>query len=177
MDKKYKKKDFKTPEGYFESFTDKLLDRMAEEEANFPKKEGFAVPEDYFEGLDKRILTRLDEKPETKVVQLRSYRKYVYAAASIAAIFLLVFGLQWNSNTPPEFDLTESEIDAYFENTDLGLSSYELAEVLSEDELRLEDFLENTVDEENIMEYLDENLDDFDELEGDFDELNFDSDE
>ncbi len=178
MDEKYKKEDFKTPGRYFEGFTDKLLDKIAQEDLNLPEKEGFAVPTGYFEKLDKEIVNKLSEEKQPKVIQLRSYKKYYYAVASVAAVLLLIFVIPWNSNRALTFDdLAKTEIEAYFENTDLELSSYELAEALPVEDLQVEDFLENTVDEENIMDYLDENLDNFDELDGDFDELNLESDE
>ena len=45
------KRTFKTPEGYFENFNERLLDRMAKEESIIPKEDGFTVPEGYFEKL------------------------------------------------------------------------------------------------------------------------------
>ncbi|NAS11669.1 hypothetical protein [Poritiphilus flavus] len=178
MDKKYKKQQFKTPDGYFEDFNARLMKKMGAEGPKLPEKEGFAVPEGYFDKLDKSLLDKLEEEKDPKVIKLRTYRKYYFAAASVAAALLLFFGLTWNSGESLTFDdLAGTEIEAYFEQTELGLNSYELAEMVSVDELEIDDFLESTIDEENIIEYLDENLQDFDDLDGDFGELNLDSDE
>ncbi len=178
MDKKYKKQQFKTPDGYFEDFNARLMEKMGAEGSKLPEKEGFAVPESYFEKLDKKLLDRLEEEKGPKVVKLRPYRKYYLAAASVAAALVLFFWIPWNSDESLTFDdLAGTEIEAYFEQTDLGLNSYELAEMVAVDELKMDDFIETTIDEENIIEYLDENLQDFDELDGDFGELNLDSDE
>jgi hypothetical protein len=99
------------------------------------------------------------------VVKLHPNRRYYFAAAAIAALFILVLGLQRFQNKELTFDsLASSEIENYLENTDLGLSSYEIAEVVVLDENDIEGILEDQLKEENIMDYLDENVDDFDEL-------------
>lgn len=155
---------FKTPEGYFEGFNDGLMDRLSEEKLDIPKKEGFTVPENYFDGLHNSIQEKLDTK-ETKVIQLHPYRKYYVAAASIAAILLLFFGLNWSTAEEPSWDdLASEDIEAYFETYELGLSSYEIAEELPVDELEISKLLETQFNEENVLEYLDQNIDDFDEL-------------
>lgn len=170
MKKKDNKNAFKTPEGYFEGVKDRLFDRLEEESTSLPQKDGFEVPEGYFDILNEKITTRVSETTETKVVQLQSYRKYYLAAASIAAIFLLVFGLQWFKQDDLGIDsLTSSDIQSYLEDIDLGLSSYEIAEVVAID-LEVNDILEDQLNDEYIIDYLDENIDDFDELNLDIDE-------
>ncbi len=170
MDKKYKKQDFKTPEGYFDSFTDKMKQKLSEEEIRLPAKDGFKVPKDYFENLNEKITQKIDEK-ETKVIKLRRYMKFYYAAASVAAILVLVFGLRLNQEDEFTFgDLANSDLETYLENNDIGLSSYEIAEVISVQELEINDILENQINDVNIMEYLDDTVDDVDELNIEFDE-------
>lgn len=159
-----KKNPFKTPEEYFEDFDDRLMDKLSEESSNIPKEEGFAVPEGYFDGLHKNIQKKLDNQ-EAKVVQLHPYRKYYIAAVSVAAIVLVVFRLNWNSAAEVTFDdLVNADIEDYFEINELGLTSYEIAEVIPLDELEINDILENQLNEENVLEYLNENITDFEEL-------------
>jgi len=170
MNKSKKNNGFKTPEGYFDNLKDKLMDKLSEEDSALPKEEGFAVPEGYFDSLHENIKKKLDGK-ETKVVQLHAYRKYYFAAASVAAIALVLFGLNWNTADNPTFeDLASTDIENYFENNDLSLSSYEIAEVLPVDELEINDILENQLNEDNVIEYLNDNIDDFEELNLDTDE-------
>lgn len=172
---KDEKDNFKTPEGYFDSFHDRLMDKINEqemgtEESIIPKSDGFTVPKDYFEQLPEKVISKIDQK-QPKVIQLKSYKKIYYGAAAIAAIFLLVFGLNWKTDTPIAFeDLASAEIDAYFENTELEFSSYELAEVIAIDELTVNDVLENELEEDNILEYLDENVEDIEDLNLDYDD-------
>jgi hypothetical protein len=170
MNKSDKNKGFKTPEGYFEGLTDKLMGKLSEEDSVLPEQDGFEVPEDYFETLNEKIISKIDRK-ETKVVQLNSYRKFYFAAASVAAVALIVFGLNWNANGETTFeDLASSDIESYFENNELGLTSYEIAEVIPIDELEFSDIIENQLNEDNVFEYLNENIDDFEELNLDSDE-------
>ncbi|NHF59412.1 hypothetical protein FK220_008680 [Flavobacteriaceae bacterium TP-CH-4] len=160
-----KKKDgFKTPEGYFEGFHERLIAKMETEPANLPKDEGFKVPEAYFDGLNKNIQEKLkQEKP--KVVKLQAYRKYYFAAASIAALLVVLIALNWKTEKSVTFqDIASSDIDTYFENHEIGLSPFEIAEVLPLENLEINDLLKNQIKEENIVDYLDENIDDFEEL-------------
>ena len=108
---------------------------------------------------------------ETKVIRLRPYRKYLYTAASVAAIILIVFGLQWQGNQTLTFeDLANMELEEYFDDYAPGLSSYEIAEVFQIEDLEVNDILEDGWDDENIVEYLDDTIEDIDELNLDSDE-------
>jgi len=170
MGEKRKNSGFKTPKGYFEGFTDDLLNKMSKETSGLPNKDGFKVPEGYFDNLNKEVLEKVTEK-ESKVISLRSYRKYFYAAASVAAILLLVFSIQWRDKSSFTFDdLTRTDIEIYLEENELGMSSYELAEVLLTEELEVNDILNSELDDENIIDYLEDNIDDIDELNLEIDE-------
>lgn len=164
MEELNKNSPFKTPEGYFEKFTDDLMGKLNQEKYDLPEEEGFVLPEGYFEGLNESIQKKLATK-ETKVVQLHPYRKYYVVAASVAAILLLFFGLNWNAAEEPTWgDLVNADIEAYFETNELGLSTFEIAEVLPIDELEVNDILENQFNEENVIDYLNENIEDIEDL-------------
>jgi len=171
MKKKHKNNAFKTPENYFEGFNDRLFDRLGEDKIELPKNDGFKVPQGYFDTLNKDLTNRLQQTAVTKVLKLHPYRTYYYAAAALAVLFVLVLGFQQFQDKELSFDsLANSDIENYLDNTDLGLSSYEIAEVAVLDEMAIENILEDQLIEENIMEYLDENVDDFDELNLEIDE-------
>ena len=161
--------DFKTPEGYFEGFTDKLMDRISTQKDNqrdplSSKSGGFIVPDAYFEGLNSKILKKLDQD-ETKVIPLNPRAKYLYYAAAIAAVVLLTIGIRYTQSAEPTFEsLAKTEIEDYFEHTASGFSTYEIAEVIPVDDLEISDVLENEFEDENIIDYLDNSLDDFEEL-------------
>ena len=160
-----KNNGFKIPENYLENFDDALLSRIAfEEESKLPNKDGFAVPDGYFNTLHKNITDKLEE-PTAKVIPLKSYKKYYYAAMAAAALLVLFIGINLNKTESYSIDdLANADIDAYIEYTDLDLSTYEIAEVVPVDNLDLADILEIGLNEENVLDYLDENVDNFNEL-------------
>lgn len=167
--KKDKKNSFNTPEGYFESFHDRLMDRIQKEEGEMepiiPKSDGFAVPQNYFDEIAPAILSKTANEGG-KVIPLKSYRHFYYGAAAVAAIFLLVFGVTWKTETAPfSFDdLASAEIDAYFENHDIGLTSYEIAEAIPLEDIQLNDVLAEDLSNDILWEYLEDNVEDIEEL-------------
>lgn len=169
MNEKNKNNAFKTPEGYFDNLAERIADRLEERNEDLPNfnldhEKGFKVPEGYFENLKDAILKK-QNGGEAKVVKLHPYRKFYIAAASIAAITLLLLAFPWNTKENLAFeDLASTEIEDYFEENELELSSYEIAEVLSVEELEVNDILDTELNQENIIDYLDEHVDDFDEL-------------
>ncbi len=169
MNKKNNKKNFKTPEGYFKGFSDRLLDRMSDTgnqgSSLLPKSDGFYLPDGYFDSLNKNIQEKLEDGIP-KVITLNRRRKvYYYAAAAVAAIVLLTIGIRTNSSEEHTFEgLAKTEIEDYFNSTDLGLSSYEIAEVIPVDELEISDITDNKIEEENIIDYLDNNIENIEEL-------------
>ena len=175
MNNSNKNNGFKTPEGYFDNLNERLMEKLSEEDSIIPKQDGFGLPQGYFDGLSEKIISQVKQK-ESKVIRLNtpdSYRarKYYFAAASVAAVVLLIFGLNRGSSEEMTFDdLASADIEDYFESNELGLSSYEIAEVIPVDELEINDILENQLDEDNVIEYLNDNIDDFEELNLDSDE-------
>ncbi|MEO1484299.1 MAG: hypothetical protein AAFU57_01040 [Bacteroidota bacterium] len=170
---KNKGEDFKLPEGYFANFNARLQERMkaeVEDEALsfLPKSDGFKVPDGYFDQLSEQLKQKLEPK-ETKVINLRTYRKVAYSVAAVAAIFILVFSLRTPAEASVEFsDLANAEIASYFEDTQWDVTTAELAEIIPVEEVELADLVETDLESENILEYLDENIEDIDEI-----DLNF----
>ncbi|RRQ48198.1 hypothetical protein DZC72_10765 [Maribacter algicola] len=160
------KNSFNIPKGYFNSFEDKLKDRIFKEDSGIPKNDGFSVPESYFEQLQAQLTAIIEqEKSSPKVIPLYSYKKFLAIAAAIAALLVLAVGINWNNDDTLSFtDLANSEIEAYFEDTELGLSSDEIAEVLPVDTYEINDFVQPQLTEDNLLDYLNENVEDFEEL-------------
>jgi len=166
MDKLNKNNSFGVPDGYFDTFSSDIMKKIAKEDASMPPNEGFKVPEGYFETFNTRLLEQLESTPaETKVIPLKSYKKHYYTAASVAAVVLLFLVVQFNRDKTPFYsDLANSDIENYFEFNDLELTSYDLAEILPIDDLDLNDILEIRLDNDNIIDYLDSHIEDFEEL-------------
>jgi hypothetical protein len=168
MKKQTKNNSFKTPEGYFEEFTDKLMGRLSEEKSTSTnldiKKDGFTVPKGYFESLNEKILSQIAEQ-ETKVVPLHRYRAYYSVAATVAAIVVLALGIVFNTSKAVTFDsLAKSDIEYYFENNDIDLTAVEIAEVFPIDDLDIGDIMNQKLNEDNIIDYLNNHVDDYEEL-------------
>ena len=159
------------PEGYFEGLTDRILEKVAEDTSGLPEKEGFTVPEGYFDSLNERLQDSISQDEDPKVVRLNPWKKYYLVAASIAALIVIVISFQLSQAEDYTFsDLANAELESYFNETDLGLTSYEIAEVLPIEELEVNDILDTALNEENILDYLDENVEDLDELNIEYDE-------
>lgn len=168
--KKDKKNSFNTPEGYFEGFNDRLMDKIKAEEAHenvgiIPKTDGFAIPDGYFDQVESSILSKTVQK-EVKVIPFNANKNFYYSVAAIAAIFILIFSITGNPTSEPITfdDLANAEIEAYLENTEFEMTSYEIAEVVFLEEVELNDILDDDLEDDIILEYLDENVDEIEEL-------------
>jgi hypothetical protein len=151
--------NYKVPDDYFIDFQERLQVQIEFEEIVGPKRDaGFTVPEGYFSSFPEKVIQKTQQP--TKVVSLFK-SKWMYAAASVAAILLLLFILNPFS-TITTFDSLESDtIAAYLETDHSFLSAYDLGELLTDEEL---DNLSNTIQLEDteVLEYLDITTDQYD---------------
>lgn len=166
MKNKSKHSSFKVPKGYFENLSSDLLSKIEDNKVTqeIPDNgmDAFKMPNDYFNTLHKKIAKKLPHN-ETKVISL--YKRYYYAAASIAAILILAIFIKNSSDTTRQdavsfSDLASVEIEAYFDNYDVDLSDHDLAEVLPVQELYLSDISDYQLNEESITDYLSQNIED-----------------
>ena len=180
---------FTVPKGYFEGFGESIRQQLdiQNPEVGLPKIEKVKAPDTeagQMESAEQEELKIEEAKASyigagqsdqigpgntqnqaAKTIPLHPYKKYLYAAASIAAVFLLVF--VFNRKASPELsfdDLAATEIEGYFEENSLDLSSYEIAELVPVDELEINDVLTNGFEEDILLEYLDNNTDTYEEL-------------
>jgi hypothetical protein len=154
---------FKTPQGYFDSFEDRLMDKLLTEETGIPKAKGFTVPDTYFDTFNDKLTSKLNK--ETKVIPLYPVKKIIAFAASIAAIAIIFLGYNWNSTEELSIsDLANTDIETYFENNEFDLTSYEIAEVLPFTDTEFSNMLTSSIENENILDYLSDNTHDFEEL-------------
>ncbi|MFT5890307.1 MAG: hypothetical protein ACI9Y7_000397 [Dokdonia sp.] len=151
--------NYKVPDDYFIDFQERLQVQIEFEEMVGPNRDaGFTVPEGYFSNFSEKLVQQTQQP--TKVVSLFK-SKWMYAAASVAAIIILLFALS-PSNTLNTFDSLENDtIAAYLETDHSFLSAYDLGELLTDEEL---DNLSNTIQLEDaeVLEYLDITTDQYD---------------
>jgi hypothetical protein len=154
---------FKTPEGYFDSFQNELMAQLSEDKAAIPKDNAFKVPDNYFETFNDKLKDKLSNEP--KVIPLYPVKKILAFAASVAAIAIIFLGYNWNSTAELSIsDLANTDIEAYFENNEFDLTSYEIAEELPFTDTEFSNMLTSSIENENILDYLSDNTNDFEEL-------------
>lgn len=160
---KKKLNGFKTPEDYFDSFTDNLMTKLSEELTIEKKVDGFTIPDTYFDSLYQNIQNKI-HTPESKVIKLNALKKYYYVAA-VAAVVLIFIGISLTNKTEITFDdIAISDIENYFDDNELDMSTYELAQMLPIDELEIKDIIDTQLNDENIIDYIDNSIDNFEEL-------------
>lgn len=165
MEKFDKKSGFTVPDGYFEDAPLRILHAI-ENAKPVRQSEGFKVPLGYFEHLDEMILQKVENR-DRGVIALNPFKKYYYVAAAVAAVLLVYLGLNTGQEKTIVFDfedLSFYEIEAYFETNELGFTSYEIAEMIPVTDLDINDVLTHQLQEENIIDYLNDNTDSFEEL-------------
>ena len=143
---------FKTPKDYFKSFDEQLLSKLKlEEELKLEKTTGFYVPEDYFKTVDDVILKAVEAEKETKVIQLFTWKKVAYASA-VAASLILMFNI-FNTSDDLTFDALETAtIENYL--VDEHYTNYELASLLTDEDLNSENFTNTEISESLLEDYL-----------------------
>ncbi len=152
-----KKTGFKTPDSYFNSVEDKIMNAIQQENGlNQVKEAGFKTPSNYFDTLEDVITNKIETKNASKVIPLFNKRNVLYAS-SIAAAVLLLFNL-FTIDEEVTFDSLDLQtVENYI--IDEGIDSYELVALLSEDHFLEIDFLQENITDEALENYLINNLD------------------
>ena len=126
------KNGFTTPTDYFDSFSDKLFEKINGEVTTslLPEKSGFIVPENYFEKNKAEVLSRIN-RTETKVISLKAT---LYKVSGIAAVLLLtiVSPMLYNSVETKKNELAEMN---YLEMNSEELGIYEVGSMLDNTDL------------------------------------------
>lgn len=127
---------FNTPKDYFDTFDEILMSKISEtKQLKIVKDTGYVTPKDYFKNLDRSIIKAVS-KNEPSVITINK-KRIAYYITGIAASILLCIGLFSIINTD-NTSLSTEMVSDYLENSDLN--SYELAELLSENNLLEENF-------------------------------------
>ncbi|MBT8257327.1 MAG: hypothetical protein KJO49_02575 [Bacteroidia bacterium] len=150
---------FKVPEGYFEQLEDSVMARLKTESVrDISEEHGFKAPEGYFDEVEQQILEKLSIDNETKVVSIFS-RKSLYYVSGIAAAIVILLAVFLNGSAEENEELDYQMVETYI--IDQDISTYEIASLLTEDELdqiELDIMSSNLTDEESLEDYLLENI-------------------
>jgi hypothetical protein len=141
---------FKVPNDYFSQVEEQILSEV--QLKNTVDASGFDVPDSYFESLENKIFLKLEEEQDVKVIPLFSWKNVMYVSA-IAACLVLMFNVFYNASETITFDSLETaSIENYLEQEDY--TSYELAFLLTDDELNINNFTDTEISEESLEDYL-----------------------
>jgi len=143
---------FETPDDYFESFDEIIFSKLnTKSPLDSIKETGFKLPSDYFESFDEKVLEK-----ELKVTQLFCKRNLIYIS-SIAAAILLLFNLSIFESKPSFDNLDTETVESYMIDEDI--SSYEIAALLSDENLEENLIIDYSISEDTIKDYLLNNAD------------------
>ena len=152
---------FKTPDDYFKSLEDRL-DSLIDQES-LPEDSGLKAPQGYFDELEDRIVARLNQSPapseEGRVIPLHQNRfiRIVVGAAAIVVLMILV--LRPESDPQDDFqNIDMAQIEDYVEEQMLW-DEYDLVPLMEDSELEELD-TQDLFDNDDLQEYLLENIDD-----------------
>jgi len=152
---KIKGSGFKAPENYFQGLEDSVLNKIKLKDIETP---GFTMPKGYLDTLEDNVLAKVSENKDTKVINLFSRRNLLYVS-SIAASILLLFNLSvFESNRTASFDtLDTATVENYIMNE--YINSYDMASLLTDEDIVEEDFIEHSFSDENVENYILNNID------------------
>jgi len=145
---------FKTPKDYFKSLEDNLLQEIKVKEAS--NKTEFKVPKDYFETLDDKILNTINEKRETKVINLFSWKKTAYIATIAASLIILLNITFSNKNKLTIDNIETASIENYLLSEEL--ETIDIASLFTDEEFSQITFTETIIPSENLDNYIIENI-------------------
>lgn len=146
-----KQTGFKTPDTYFDSFDDILLNQLKlDTHLKNKTASGFKAPKGYFENFDESILKQLHEETP-KIITLSLWKKvaFVSGIAASLAILLTVFNTK-DDVTFESLETASIETYIYEEN----MNTYDIASFLNEDDLVIENFVTTPITDESIESYL-----------------------
>lgn len=165
MKKNKKNSGFKIPDNYLEQFSDDLLQKLEVGESE-AKNNPFTIPEDYWQTLEKEVLKKTTENKKPKKSTIRLVPYYL-VAASVALIIFLTIGIEKNKTVESDLtfaNLEETELQLYLQEVYLEEPSSELILLIPEEGFKWEVEEVNTLNGENILQYLEDTIEETDEF-------------
>lgn len=161
MAKKYNihanKSGFKIPESYFNSIETYTLTKLKLN--SYLEKSGFKIPKDYFD--DFKLETPKVES-SSKVIRLQKWTRWTAAAAIVALAILGAFYIDYIS---PRKNLQFSDLDKEMIENYLDYNLESPDEFIDYRNTSVQSLVEeniNTLNDQDIMEYLNDKLEDQD---------------
>jgi hypothetical protein len=157
MKEKKNKTGLNTPEGYFEGFEERMMLKVMED--SLPGSSGFKVPEGYFEQFEVKPPIAEGTGADIPVISIFSKRTLLYVSGVAASLVLLISVLNNKEEQLTMDSLSVASVEAYINDGEADIDVYDVMAVLNEDELESLSIPSEIVTEQNLEEYLIENLD------------------
>lgn len=159
------KQNFKVPEGYFETLEARVMETVhssQKKELKHKKQEyGFKIPENYFENFESQLAKKLEKEQKTsKIISLLNKESFYYVAG-IAAVFVAIVTTTFFQPTQTgvtSFKTLESFALENYIDESLKYSTFDVLEMFEEEEFSKTSPPEPNFDQEAILEYLNENI-------------------
>jgi len=153
--KNIKKIGFKTPDNYFDTLEDQIVTSLnLDESLGNVKEAGFEMPKDYLDSVEDKVFKSLEIEERLKLVSLFSKRNLMYVSG-IAATLLIFFSIFINSRTETNESIGMEYVENYIIAEDID--SYEIAALLSDDNLTEDIFIESDIMDGSLETYILEN--------------------
>lgn len=162
----YQNSGFKVPSGYFEEFEEKLMRTVSGKSVDdkpLESKHGFIIPQDYFNELEVSLLEKIEAREQKgKIISLFN-GKGIYYVAAVAAVFIAIVTTILFNPALPDYSIESVEISALEEYIDEGyidLNFNEISAYITEEGHYNENFTTINFNDEDVLNYLNENLED-----------------
>ena len=160
--KDIKSTGFKAPTSdYFDGLEDAVFAKLKTQELkeSIGGEHGFKMPEGYLGNVEGKLFDSIkNETDEPKVISLFNKKRLMYLSG-VAAAVLILFTVYLNQSPEANQELDIEMVENYI--IDQNISTYELASLLTEEELQSinTDILEETFEDEDLEDYLIDNVD------------------
>ncbi len=145
---------FELPEGYFDSFDDRLEQKLFLEK--LPKSTGFDTPEGYLSNFEVSIPS---EPKKPKVISLvMPFVKYGVAASLVIGLISTAFLMEWNNSSYEHMydNLSSQEVDSWLESYDGEIKSSDFIAVYEDEIIESENLPNTNLNISSIENYLNE---------------------
>jgi hypothetical protein len=149
---------FKVPKDYFNTLEDTILSKIKIDSVlKGVDKPGFEMPDGYLNTLEDNFFNTLPKEENPKVISLFSKKNLIYISG-VAAAIVIMLGFFWNNTNASKMELDYEMVESYL--IDQNISSYEIASLLTEEELSNIDseIMNEAYNDESMEDYLLENV-------------------
>ena len=151
-----KKSGFSIPMNYFDTLEDNFEIKLLED--NFIKDNGFKLPENYLNSIENNVIAKVfKEKKSTKVITLKEKLLNFIPLAAAASVILFItinsFVFE-NSNTDPFNNLADIEVENWISENIYSITDNDLTIAYTDVEFDETEFVPNSITDDEIENYL-----------------------